>query len=80
MEKHSKNPKSQKNLTQKKKKTKVLTTVEEREPTMEDLRDPKTEEPRGSLPTSLISIGGIRQDIAARAASNFAFLGGNWWL
>ena len=50
--------------------------MEEREPTMEDLRDPKTEDPRGSLPTSLISIGGIRHDIAARAASNLAFLGG----
>ena len=53
---------------------KVLTTVEEREPTMEERLDPKTDDPRGSRPTSRISIGGILHDMEARAASNFAFL------
>ena len=63
------------NFTPARERRKVLTTVEEREPTTEERRDPNTEDPRGSRPTSRISIGGIRHDIAARAASNLAFLG-----
>lgn len=41
---------------------------------MEDFLDPKTEEPKGSRPTSRISRGDIFQDMAAKAASNLAFL------